>query len=216
MTVRGLMTLMLLLLGAGTAVAQKGPPASRLTMSAGMLTSGGYGIGDAAAQMRRSAPGPESLVTVLRAESRIGTATGLDARLAWALNNDVAVEVGGSYMAPTARRHDFTGRRGARGDGRGTAGPIHHGGQCPLPFVHQWFSFSSSPIYRWRRGLLVAGARGPRHAGDRANHSHGRRCELLHSEWCTRPAASASVARRASSIALVESSSRTKAETIRP
>jgi hypothetical protein len=101
MTVRGLMTLMLLLLGAGTAVAQKGPPGSRLTMSAGMLTSGGYGIGDAAAQMRRSAPGPESLVTVLRAESRIGTATGLDARLAWALNNDVAVEVGGSYMAPT-------------------------------------------------------------------------------------------------------------------
>lgn len=101
MTARGVVTLMVLLVVADTAAAQKTPPqGSRLTVSAGMLTSGGYRIGDAAGEMRRSAPGPESLVTVLRAESEIGAAIGLDGRLAWALNNHVAVEVGGSYMAP--------------------------------------------------------------------------------------------------------------------
>jgi hypothetical protein len=99
---RRVLLLLALAMGLGdSAAAQTAQPQrSRLTLAAGLLTSGSYRIGDVTAQARRSAPGQESLTPVLRAESQIGRAVGLDARAGFALSRDFAVEVGGSYMAP--------------------------------------------------------------------------------------------------------------------
>jgi hypothetical protein len=101
---RGVLPLALTLGTAASVAAQTAPPQrSRLTVAAGLVTSGSYRVGDVNGEMRRSAPGPESLIPVLRAESRIGAVVGLDTRIALALNRDVAVEVGGSYLAPPLR-----------------------------------------------------------------------------------------------------------------
>lgn len=99
----------------GDALAQRGPAKPRpmvqrdgpelrpmrLTISGGLVTSGGFPIGDLNAQIRRNAQGTTPPpFTLFRAESEIERALGADVRLALALTRTLALEVGGSYSQP--------------------------------------------------------------------------------------------------------------------
>jgi hypothetical protein len=93
------------MLVAATAVAsaQDAGPAFRRTQlmaSVGILTSGGFAIGDATAELRRNGIATPAPFTLFRAESDIERAIGVDARVAVALSRLLAIEVGASYGEP--------------------------------------------------------------------------------------------------------------------
>lgn len=73
---------------------------NHLTVSAGLIVSGGYPIGDRNAEIRRNASGPPAPFTLFRAESTFGRSNGLDARVGIALSRVWAIEVGGTYARP--------------------------------------------------------------------------------------------------------------------
>ena len=75
--------------------------AHRFTIGAGVVWSGGYGIGDATAQLRGNSPGttPPS-VTLFTASSRITSATAPELRVGYAVTHRTAVEFGVSLARP--------------------------------------------------------------------------------------------------------------------
>lgn len=87
----------------GRAVAQPAPPAAprgEVTVSAGLATSTGYGIGDRLAELRASRGASAEPFTLFRAESAFDVAAGIDVRVAYALTRWLSVEAGGSIARP--------------------------------------------------------------------------------------------------------------------
>ena len=72
----------------------------RLTVSAGGAFDSGYRIGDVTANLRRNTTGTPSPFPLLRAESKIARASGVDLRIGVALTRSLELEVGGSYVTP--------------------------------------------------------------------------------------------------------------------
>ena len=72
----------------------------RLMVSGGLLLSAGYPLGDVAADLRRNGPGMQAPFTLFRAQSDLERATGLDARVSFAVTRVFALEVGGTYATP--------------------------------------------------------------------------------------------------------------------
>ena len=100
--VRGLAVAAMLLV-ASAASAQSGDPGFRthhFTLSAGLVVTGGYPVGDQAAELRRNATGNPSPVPLFRADSEFDTGSGFDARVNFAFSRALAVEVGASYSKP--------------------------------------------------------------------------------------------------------------------
>ena len=88
--------------GASRAFAQE-PPGfrpGRLMVAGGGAMASGYPIGDVTATLRRNALGVPPPFTLVRAESELDRAVGVDARAAYALTRAFAVEVAGTYSKP--------------------------------------------------------------------------------------------------------------------
>ena len=88
----------------GPAVAQTPDPTIRprpITLSAGVVTSSGYAVGDRSAELRRNLTGAPEPFTLFRAESDLAGAAGFEARVGYALTRRLAVELGGSLARPT-------------------------------------------------------------------------------------------------------------------
>jgi len=92
-----------LCLAATVASAQDAGPAFRpghAFASAGVLTSAGFPVGDATAELRRNSFGTPPPFTLFRAESEFDRAVGVDARVGVAISRLFAVEVGATYATP--------------------------------------------------------------------------------------------------------------------
>lgn len=102
---RALIAAVILLTAVPAALAQDQGPAlrpHRFTVSAGLAWLGGYGLGTNAATLRRNEPGtatPGSF-TLFNADASIVRASGVEARLGFALTRVLALEFGGSYSRP--------------------------------------------------------------------------------------------------------------------
>lgn len=72
----------------------------RVTFAAGLAVFGGYPIGDITAELRRNTTSTAGSSTLLRAESQLDRAAGVEARAGFALTPSIALEVGGSYSTP--------------------------------------------------------------------------------------------------------------------
>jgi hypothetical protein len=72
----------------------------RLTVSVGGAFDGGYPIGDVTANLRRNTTGTPPPFPLLRAESKIERASGVDLRIGVAVTRSLELEVGGSYATP--------------------------------------------------------------------------------------------------------------------
>ena len=93
----------LLVATADLASAQDDGPAlrpHRFTLSAGVIASGGYPVGDRSAELRRNAAGNPAPLPLFRAESTFEAAPGFDARVDFALTRSLAIEVGAAYTTP--------------------------------------------------------------------------------------------------------------------
>lgn len=91
------------LLFASAASAQSSDPGFRahhVALSAGLVASGSYPVGDQSAELRRNATGSPAPFPLFRADSTFDTATGFDARVSFAFTRTLAVEVGGTYSKP--------------------------------------------------------------------------------------------------------------------
>lgn len=98
-----LIVIVLIVGGAHRAEAQSDGPGLRprhLTVSAGLLVSGGYPVGDRNAEIRRNAAGTPGPFTLFRADSSFEGTNGLEARVGFALSRTLAIEVGGTYAKP--------------------------------------------------------------------------------------------------------------------
>lgn len=73
---------------------------NRLTVSAGLIASAGYAIGDRNAELRRNSTGTPSPFTLFHAQSALNRATGLEARMALAFTRLLSIEVGGTFTTP--------------------------------------------------------------------------------------------------------------------
>jgi hypothetical protein len=102
-TSRTVLAAVMLLAATALASAQDAGPAFRakqLVASVGVLTSGGFAIGDATAELRRNGIATPAPFTLFRAESDIKRTVGIDARIAVALSRLLAIEVGATYGTP--------------------------------------------------------------------------------------------------------------------
>lgn len=74
----------------------------RPSITVGGVLSGGYPIGEAAAELRQNVPGTTSPppFTLFRTSTEMNRAAGVEARVAWPLSASVAVEVGGAFSRP--------------------------------------------------------------------------------------------------------------------
>jgi hypothetical protein len=72
----------------------------RVTFAAGVPLSGGYPIGDITAPLRRNTTSASTASTLLRAESRVDRAAGVEARAGVAISRSIALEVAGGYSTP--------------------------------------------------------------------------------------------------------------------
>ena len=78
------------------------PAEHRVTVSGGVVWSGGYGIGDAAATLRTNAPGAEPPPFAwFNTQSSIEPAVGAAGRLEVALTRSLSIDAGASYSTPT-------------------------------------------------------------------------------------------------------------------
>jgi hypothetical protein len=82
---------------AQTAAAANSP---KIVISAGVLASRGYAIGDRSAALRRNSTSTSDAFTLFRTESTLGGAPGLDARVAYAVSPRFSVEVAGTFSRP--------------------------------------------------------------------------------------------------------------------
>lgn len=92
-----------ILLVASVASAQDDGPALRahhLTLSAGVVTSGGYPVGDQSADLRPNASGTAAPIPLFRTDSTFESVAGFDARVSFAFTRTLAVEVGATYSKP--------------------------------------------------------------------------------------------------------------------
>ena len=71
-----------------------------VTVSAGLLVSGGYPIGDRNAEIRRNATGTPGPFTLFHADSAFEGTRGVEARVGFALSRALAIEVAGTYAKP--------------------------------------------------------------------------------------------------------------------
>jgi hypothetical protein len=97
------LAVVMLIGGLRPAAAQQPKPTprhDRVTVSAGVATTSGYGIGDRNAELRRNVIGTPASFTLFRAESDLTRGTGLEARMAVKLTRLFAVEVGGTIASP--------------------------------------------------------------------------------------------------------------------
>ena len=77
------------------------PVPHHVTVSAGLLWSGGYAIGDRTVELRGNAVGPTAPpFTLFRAESSVDASAGVTGRAGFAVTRDVTVEFGVSYQQP--------------------------------------------------------------------------------------------------------------------
>jgi hypothetical protein len=75
--------------------------AHRFTIGAGLVWSGGYGIGDATAQLRGNGPGPSAPpVTLFTEDSRVTSTTSPELRVGFAMTRRVVLEFGMSVTQP--------------------------------------------------------------------------------------------------------------------
>lgn len=73
----------------------------RFTIGAGVVWSGGYGIGDATAELRGNGPGASTPpVTLFTTDSRVTSATSPELRIGFAMTRRVALEFGVSVTQP--------------------------------------------------------------------------------------------------------------------
>lgn len=72
----------------------------QLTVSAGAVLAKGYPVGDTTVTLQSNALGTPPPFTLLRAESRLERALGVEGRVAFALSRAFAVEAGGVYGRP--------------------------------------------------------------------------------------------------------------------
>jgi hypothetical protein len=73
---------------------------NRVTVSAGLITTGAYGLGDPTAELRRNGVGPASPFTFFSVESALDSVAGVEARFGYAVTSLLTLEVGGSYARP--------------------------------------------------------------------------------------------------------------------
>ncbi len=88
---------------ATSAVAQGRRPAprsNRITVSAGLVTSGGYPIGERNAELRRNVPGAPTPLTFFRTEADIERAAGFEGRVGIAVTRRFTIEAGVSVARP--------------------------------------------------------------------------------------------------------------------
>ena len=77
------------------------PVPHHITVSAGLLWSGGYAIGDRTVELRGNAVGPTApAFTLFRAESSVDATAGVTGRVGFAVTRSVTVEFGVSYQRP--------------------------------------------------------------------------------------------------------------------
>ena len=94
---------MLLVWMSVSATAQTPDPAFRpkhLVVSAGMMTTGRFPVGDSTGELRQNGMGTPAPFTLFRAESEFERAYTVDGRIALALTRLLALEVGATYGAP--------------------------------------------------------------------------------------------------------------------
>ena len=72
----------------------------RVTFGAGLPWSSGYPVGDITATLRRNAASSSTSSTLLRAESRVEMAPGVEVRATVAISRAIALEVAGGYSTP--------------------------------------------------------------------------------------------------------------------
>jgi hypothetical protein len=97
-----IVTTLLLAWSASTAAGQDGPGfrPRQVTVSGGAALGAGYPIGDLTVNIPRNATGTPPPFTLLRAESDLGRAAGIEVRVAYAFARSFAIEVGGAYARP--------------------------------------------------------------------------------------------------------------------
>jgi hypothetical protein len=91
------------LLGSAVATAQEGPGlrAHHFTIGAAVIQSGGYGIGDATAQLRGNGLGASPPpVTLFNAESRVTAVTAPSLQVGFALSRTLTVEGSATFAHP--------------------------------------------------------------------------------------------------------------------
>jgi hypothetical protein len=80
------------------------PPAleaRHVTVSGGVIWTGGYAIGDATAELRGNAIGPTAPpFTLFAADTTIDATAGFEARVGFAVTRDLTIETGFSYQRP--------------------------------------------------------------------------------------------------------------------
>ena len=100
------------------------PCAAQVTISGGLLWSGGYDIGSSTAELRSNVTGTAPLpFTWFEADSRIAPAAGFEARVGVDVTRSLTVEGGASYAAP---RLSFTISQDAEAPGQTLAGESLH------------------------------------------------------------------------------------------
>ena len=72
----------------------------RLMIAGGVSLAAGYPVGDTTASLRRNAMGTPPTFTLLRAESELERAVGIDGRVSFALTRTIALELSGAYATP--------------------------------------------------------------------------------------------------------------------
>jgi hypothetical protein len=91
----------IVILGAAAASAQTPTLAHRVELSGGLLWSGGYSIGDRAADLRRNTIGADPPpLTLFRADSTFASSAGVEGRVGFALTRAVAVEGAVAWSRP--------------------------------------------------------------------------------------------------------------------
>jgi len=77
------------------------PQPRHVTLSGGLVWSGGYDIGDRAAALRGNAVGPNApAFPLFRADTSVDGAAGLDARVGFAVTRALTIEFGVTYQKP--------------------------------------------------------------------------------------------------------------------
>jgi hypothetical protein len=73
---------------------------NRVTVSAGLIATGAYGLGDPTAELRRNRVGTASPFTFFRVESALDSVAGVEARFGYAVTSLLTLEIGGTYSRP--------------------------------------------------------------------------------------------------------------------
>jgi hypothetical protein len=75
----------------------------QIVLSGGLVLTGRQDVGDRTITIQRNATGTPAPFTLLRAESKLASAAGVEGRVAFALTRNLAIEGGGTYATPQLR-----------------------------------------------------------------------------------------------------------------